>query len=103
MRGGPRSRPPQSLSPPRATPTQSSRLEVERLGDELAVIGRVAKRHLGRLGSLEVEVHIVFPRETNPTVYLDTVTCDLSIRVGDIRLRHRRGQGAVGGIRVDGP
>src|SRR5256885_13821059 len=64
-------------------------LKVEGLRDELAVVGRVAEGHLGRLGALEEQVHIVLPGEPDATVHLDAVSRDLAVRVRYIGLRHR--------------
>src|SRR5262245_39507573 len=59
-------------SPPTIS-TIPSDLEVERLRHELAVVGRVAERYLRRLGPLEVQVHVVLPREADASVHLDPV------------------------------
>ena len=58
-----------------------SRLQIERLRDELPVVGGVAERHLGRLRALEVQVHVVLPGEADAAMHLDAVACCPAVRV----------------------
>src|ERR1041384_6564045 len=81
--------------------SQEVTLKVKRLGDELAVIRRVAERHLRRLGALEIEMHVVLPGEADSTVDLDAVPGDLAIGVGYVRLGHRRGERAVRRVGIE--
>ncbi len=63
------------------------------LGQQLPVVGRVAKQQLGTLGPLEVQVGGVLPREANATVDLDVLSGGVEVGLGAVRLgqrRHRR-------------
>src|SRR5437764_9059639 len=92
-----------AMAAPSSTHGIIASLEVESLGDELSMVGCIAERHLRRLGALEIEMHVVLPRETDAAVHLDAVAGDLAIRVGHISLGHRRGERSVRGVRVDRP
>src|SRR5690242_17661349 len=60
--------------PPSRTPrNQLQRSDADSLGEELAVVGRVAEEQLGALGPLEVEVGRVLPGEADAAVDLDVL------------------------------
>src|SRR5947208_5918082 len=91
------------IAAPSSTHGMTAGLEIEGLRDQLALIRGVAERHLRRLRALEVQMHIVLPRETDATVHLDTVARHLPVSIGHVRLRHRRCKRAVGGVGFDRP
>src|SRR5437660_11706540 len=62
------------------------RLQIDQLGDTLAVIARVPERELRRLGALEVQVQVVLPREADAAVQLDAGAGRAAIGVGDVGL-----------------
>src|SRR5262245_47670382 len=62
------------------------------LRDELAVPGGVAEGHLGALGTLEVDVHVVLPREADAAVDLDALAGGVPVGVRDVGLGHGRGE-----------
>src|SRR5712692_4672698 len=67
--------------------------DADALRDQLSVVRRVTEEDLGTLGSLEVEVRVVLPREADAAVDLDVLGGGLEVRVGAVRLgetRHHR-------------
>src|SRR5690242_21927969 len=70
----------------------SAMSEPDQLRDDLAVPRRVAERDLGALRALEVDVHVVLPREADATVDLDPFARGMAVRVGAVGLRHRGGE-----------
>src|SRR6185436_9937440 len=73
-------------------------LQAYQLRDALAVIAGVAKRELGRLGALEVEMQVVLPGEADAAVQLDAGARDLPEGVGSIGLGHRGSQRRLGDV-----
>jgi hypothetical protein len=45
------------------------------------MVSRVTEQQFARLGSLEVQVRRVFPRETDTTVNLNVLGCSVEIRL----------------------
>ncbi len=60
--------------------------DADALGEQLAVVGRVAEEQLGALGPLEVEVRRVLPREPDAAVDLDVLGGGVEVRLGAVGL-----------------
>src|SRR5207245_11393574 len=56
----------------------------------LALVLRVAERHLVPARALEPEVQVVLPREADPAVHLHRAVDGSAVGVPEARLRHRR-------------
>src|SRR3954453_21582955 len=69
-----------------ARPPESN---ADALGEQLAVVRRVAEQELGALGPLEVEVGRVLPGEADATVDLDVLGGRVEVRVGAVGLGQR--------------
>src|SRR5687767_5781539 len=67
-------------------PDWMPRLDADALGEQLAVVGRVAEEDLGALGPLEVQVGIVLPGEADPAVDLDVLRRGVEVGLGAVRL-----------------
>src|SRR5207253_1595449 len=61
-------------------------LEVQCLGDELPMIGRVAESDFRGLGALEIKVHLVLPGEADAAMDLDAVAGGVAVGVGRVGL-----------------
>src|SRR5438045_5900395 len=70
----------------------------DQLRDDLAVPGGVAEGDLGALRALEVDVHVVLPREADATMDLDALAGGVAIGVGTVGLRHRGGERGLGDV-----
>src|SRR5262249_54268928 len=81
----------------------SAMSESDQLRDDLAVPGGVAERHLGALRALEVDVHVVLPREADAAVDLNALAGGMAVRVGAVGLRHRGGERCLGDVVRDRP
>src|SRR5262249_43012000 len=77
--------------------------EIDELRDELAVPGGIAEGPLGALRALEVEVHVVLPREADPTVDLDALARGVAVRIRAVGLGHRSRQRRLGDVVRDRP
>src|SRR5262249_13469273 len=71
--------------------------------DLLAVVVDVAVHRLERLGTLEVDVQVVFPREADAAVHLDRLAAHLVRGVGHVRLGDRGRQLVVLRLGVERP
>ena len=67
------------------------------------MIRGVAKGEFGVLGALEIQVHVVLPREADAAVHLDALAGGVAIGVAAIRLGHGYGQGRLGHVFIHGP
>src|SRR5439155_6714025 len=75
----------------------------DQLRDDLTVPGGVAEGDFGALRALEVDVHVVLPREADAAVDLDAFAGGVAVRVGRVGLRHRGGERRLGDVVRDGP
>src|SRR5580765_4163621 len=81
----------------------SAMSEPYQLRDDLAVPGGVAERHLGALRALEVDVHVVLPREADAAVDLDALAGGVTVGVGAVGLRHCGRERRLGDVVRDRP
>src|SRR3954453_15183086 len=77
-----------------ARPPESN---ADALGEQLAVVARVAEQQLGALGPLEVQVGRVLPREPDATVDLDVLGGGVEVGVGAVGLREAGHDGKLVG------
>ena len=63
-------------------------LEMNLLRHELAVVGGIAEGKFSVLGTLEVQVHVVFPGEADATVYLNAFARRVTVGITAVGLGH---------------
>src|SRR5688572_3065055 len=78
---------PPAITKPRVIGSKES--DPDALGQQLAVVGRVAEQQLGGLRPLEVEVRRVLPGEADATVDLDVLGRGVEVGVGAVGLGQR--------------
>src|ERR1019366_1946161 len=69
----------------------STELDAQALSQKFAVVGGVAEEQPRTLRALEVEVRVVFPRESDATMNLNVLRRAVEVRLGTERLRQARG------------
>src|SRR6185295_12933771 len=94
---------PQTPMSERSISAMTCLLQPDQLGHDLAVPRGVAEGDLGALRALEVEVHVVLPREPDTAVDLDALARDVTVRVRAVGLRHRGGERRLRDVVRDGP